>query len=41
MLQSYFLQQPPVEKLDFFKIKWVSNLEASINIAKTILPRIK
>ena len=36
-----FLQQPPVEKLDFFESQWVSNLGAKINIAKTALPEVK
>ena len=36
-----FLQEPPVDKLDYFESTWVSNLDAKINIAKTSLPKIK
>ena len=36
-----FLQEPPVDKLDYFESIWVSNLNAKINIAKTSLPKIK
>ena len=36
-----FLQEPPVDKLDYFESIRVSNLDAKINIAKTSLPKIK
>ena len=36
-----FLQEPPVDKLDYFESIWISNLDAKINIAKTSLLKIK
>jgi len=35
------LQEPKVYNLDFYESKWVSNLAADINIAKTVLSKFK
>jgi len=36
-----FCKNHKVYNLDFYESKWVSNLAADINIAKTILPKFK
>ena len=41
LLQNIFLQEPPDRKIDFFKSKLVSNLDAMINLAKTVLLSLK
>lgn len=40
-LDVIFLEQPNANQLDFCESKWISRLNANINISKTILPLIK